>query len=186
MKKFISIALSAVMLISAGAVSAMPVMAASVSSPGSSEVTTRPASETEPVIITVNSNSSTETSYSKSGDQYTFSYTGDGEVIRWEFPNMVEGTDYKIISISADNKNVVIELTESGKQKQVSANAVVKGANTSKDDGDTTDEDDNDNKSDKTKKDTGSTSPATGAGLAGIAMAGAGVAMLTVSKKKKD
>lgn len=183
MRKFISIALSAVMLISAGAVSAMPVMAASVSSPGSSEVTTKPASETQPVIVTVNSNSSTETNYSKEDSKYKFSYTGDGEVIRWEFPNMVEGTDYKIISISADKKDVVIELTESGKQKQVTANAVVKGANSSTDDGDTTD---SDNKSDKTKKDNDSTSPATGAGLAGVAMAGAGVAMLAVSKKKKD
>ena len=54
MKKFISIALSAVMLISAGAISAMPVMAAGVSSPGSSEVTTKPAVDTESVIITVN------------------------------------------------------------------------------------------------------------------------------------
>lgn len=125
MKKFISIALSAVMLISAGAISAMPVMAAPVASPGHSEVTTRPASETEPTIITVNSGNSTKTNYTKSGSQYTFKYNGGGKVTGWEFPGMTEGVDYKLISMSDDKTNVTIELTESGKQKQVKANALV-------------------------------------------------------------
>ncbi len=186
MKKFISIALSAVMLISAGAITAMPVMAATVSSPGGSEVTTKPASETEPVIITVNSNSSADTAYSKDGSKYTFNYTGDKDVVRWEFPNMIEGTDYNIISTSDDMTQIVIELTESGKQKQVVANAVVKGEKTSKDDTDVDDEDDDDSDNSSTKKDSSSTSPATGAAMAGIAMAGTGVAMLALSKKKKD
>ncbi len=188
MKKFISIALSAVMLISAGAITATPVMASTVSSPGRSEVTTKPASETLPVIITVNSNKSAEVSYTKDNAKYTFNYSGDSEVVRWEFPNMVEGTDYTIISTSDDNKQIVIELTESGKQKQVSANAVVKSEKTSKDDTDIDDEDeDDDNDGNSTaKKDKGSTSPATGAAMAGIAMAGTGVAMLALSKKKKD
>lgn len=182
MKKFISIALSAVMLISAGAISAVPVMAATVSSPGQSEVTTKPASETEPVVVTVNSNNSSSASYTKDGSKYTFTYAGSDTVLRWEFPNMVEGTDYNILSTSADKTQIVIELTEAGKQKQVIANAVVKGADTSKDDKDT-DDDSNDN---NTKKDNSNTSPATGAAMAGIAMAGTGVAMLAVSKKKKD
>ncbi len=188
MKKFISIALSAVMLISAGAITAMPVMAATVSSPGKSEVTTLPASESNPVVITVNSNKSPDTSYSKDGSTYTFNYTGDETVVRWEFPNMVEGTDYKIISTSDDKTQIVIELTESGKQKQIVANAVVKGEKTSKDDTDVDDEDDDDDDSDNSsaKKDSSSTSPATGAAMAGIAMAGTGVAMLALSKKKKD
>lgn len=182
MKKFISIALSAVMLISAGAISAMPVMAASVASPGSSEVTTKPASETQPVLVTVNSNSSKSVNYTKDGAKYTFTYSGKGEVIRWEFPNMTEGVDYNILSSASDNTSIVIEFTESGKQKQVSANAVVKGENSDTDDADV----DDNNKDSNTKKDNSNTSPATGAAMAGIAMAGAGVAMLAVSKKKKD
>ena len=128
MKKFISIALSAVMLISAGAISAMPVMAAGVSSPGSSEVTTKPAVDTEPVVITVNSGKSSDVTYTKEDYKYTFSYSGKGEVIDWEFPNMVEGVDYSVLSMSDDNSKIVIELTESGKQKKLVANAVVKNS----------------------------------------------------------
>lgn len=178
MKKFISIALSAVMLISAGAISAMPVMAA-VSSPGSSEVTTKPAVDTEPVIITVNSGKSSDVTYTKEDYKYTFSYSGKGEVIDWEFPNMVEGVDFSVLSMSDDNTKIVIELTESGKQKQLVANAVVKNSTASKEDGEV---DENDTAS----KDNSNTSPATGAAMAGIAMAGTGVALLAISKKRKD
>mgnify|MGYP004456651651 FL=1 len=178
MKKFISIALSAVMLISAGAISAMPVMAA-VSSPGSSEVTTKPAVDTEPVVITVNSGKSSDVTYTKEDYKYTFSYSGKGEVIDWEFPNMVEGVDFSVLSMSDDNTKIVIELTESGKQKQLVANAVVKNSTASKEDGEV---DENDTAS----KDNSNTSPATGAAMAGIAMAGTGVALLAISKKKKD
>lgn len=179
MRKFISIALSAVMLISAGAISAMPVMAATVSSPGSSEVTTKPAVDTEPVVVTVNSGKSKKVGYTKDNYKYTFSYTGKGEVIDWEFPNMVEGVDFSVLSMSKDNSKIVIELTESGKQKQLVANAVVKDSTASKEDGEVDD-------SDAASKDNSNTSPATGAAMAGIAMAGTGVAMLAVSKKKKD
>lgn len=181
MKKFISIALSAVMLISAGAISAMPVMAAGVSSPGSSEVTTKPAVDTEPVIITVNSEKSSDVTYTKEDYKYTFSYSGKGEVIDWEFPDMVEGVDYSVLSMSDDNSKIVIELTESGKQKKLVANAVVKNSTASKEDGEV---DENDN--DTANKDNSNTSPATGAAMAGIAMAGTGVALLAISKKKKD
>ena len=165
MRKFISIALSAVMLISAGAISAMPVMAATVSSPGSSEVTTKPAVDTEPVVVTVNSGKSKKVGYTKDND--------------WEFPNMVEGVDFSVLSMSKDNSKIVIELTESGKQKQLVANAVVKDSTASKEDGEVDD-------SDAATKDNSNTSPATGAAMAGIAMAGTGVAMLAVSRKKKD
>lgn len=178
MKKFISIALSAVMLISAGAISAMPVMAA-VSSPGSSEVTTKPAVDTEPVVITVNSGKSSDVTYTKEDYKYTFSYSGKGEVIDWEFPNMVEGVDYSVLSMSDDNSKIVIELTESGKQKQLVANAVVKNSTASKEDGEV-------DENDAASKDNSNTSPATGAAMAGIAMAGTGVALLAISKKKKD
>ena len=164
MKKFISIALSAVMLISAGAISAMPVMAAGVSSPGSSEVTTKPAVDTEPVIITVNSEKSSDVTYTKEDYKYTFSYSGKGEVIDWEFPNMVEGVDYSVLSMSDDNSKIVIELTESGKQKKLVANAVVKNSTASKEDGEV---DENDN--DTANKDNSNTSPATGAAMAGKA-----------------
>lgn len=179
MKKFISIALSAVMLVSAGTVAAMPVMAAPVVSPGSSEVTTKPAVDSEPVVITVNSGKSKEVGYTKDNYKYTFSYSGKGEVIDWEFPNMVEGVDFSVLSMSKDNNKIVIELTESGKQKQLVANAVVKDSTASKEDGEVDD-------SDAASKDNSNTSPATGAAMAGIAMAGAGVAMLAISKKKKD
>ena len=92
---------------------------------------------------------------------------------------MVEGVDFSVLSMSKDNSKIVIELTESGKQKQLVANAVVKDSTASKEDGEVDD-------SDAAKKDNSNTSPATGAAMAGIAMAGTGVAMLAVSRKKKD
>lgn len=173
MKKLISIALSVIMLISVGAVSAIPAMAG-VSSPGQSEVTTKPLSEREPVIITVNSNKSDEVSYTKDNYKYTFVYSGDSEVTGWEFPGMIEDTDYYILSMSADKTKVVIELTESGINKQVKANALVKDAASESEEEEVTDDDNS------------GTSPATGAAMAGIAIAGAGVAMLAVSKRKND
>ena len=173
MKKLISIALSVIMLISVGAVSAIFVMVG-VSSPGQSEVTTKPLSEREPVIITVNSSKSDEVSYTKDNYKYTFVYSGDSEVTGWEFPGMIEGTDYNILSMSADKTKIVIELTDSGKNKQVKANALVKNA-ASETEEEEVDDDDN-----------SGTSPATGAAMAGIAIAGAGVAMLAVSKRKND
>ena len=173
MKKLISIALSVIMLISVGAVSAITAMAG-VSSPGQSEVTTKPLSEREPVIITVNSNKSDEVSYTKDNYKYTFVYSGDSEVTGWEFPGMIEDVDYYILSMSADKTKVVIELTESGINKQVKANALVKDA-ASETEEEEVDDDDN-----------SGTSPATGAAMAGIAIAGAGVAMLVASKRKND
>lgn len=92
---------------------------------------------------------------------------------------MVEGVDFSVLSMSKDNSKIVIELTESGKQKQLVANAVVKDSTASKEDGEVDD-------SDAATKDNSNTSPATGAAMAGIAMAGTGVAMLAVSRKKKD
>ena len=173
MKKLISIALSVIMLISVGAVSAIPAMAG-VSSPGQSEVTTKPMCEREPVIITVNSSKSEEVSYTKDNFKYTFVYSGDGEITGWEFPGMVEGVDFNILSMSADKTKVVIELTDSGKNKQVKANALVKNAASETEEEEIEDDDNS------------GTSPATGVAMAGIAIAGAGVAMLAASKRKND
>ena len=87
---------------------------------------------------------------------------------------MIEDVDYYILSMSADKTKVVIELTESGINKQVKANALVKDA-ASETEEEEVDDDDN-----------SGTSPATGAAMAGIAIAGAGVAMLAASKRKND
>lgn len=241
MRKFVSVALAAIMVVSSSAI-AVPAMAAYSPGPEITTTTTQ-----QPVHVTVNSSTSSKVNYSKKDNQFTFTYTGNGNVKGWKFEGLTEGKDYKIVSKSEDGKKIVIELTEAGKEKTINADAIVtfdkddkggvqvngkdttsktvsKTVNKNKDTVTYTYKGNktvtgwkfpglkkdvdykivkttknsitikliNGTKSSnvtanaivKAKKDSGSKSPATGASMAGIAVAGAGVAMLAALKKK--
>lgn len=167
MKKFISVLLSVMMMISIGTISVMPVMAATVNSEEPSA----------PIVITgqVNGQVSNDVSYEVSPAdpmEYTFSYTGNEEFLGWAFDGLVEGVDYVVIS--EDGTTITIKLTAAAAGKDVIANALTKSA----------EPEEPEEPEEPAKPDDSGKSPSTGAGLAGIAVAGAGVALLAASKKK--
>lgn len=167
MKKLISVVLSLIMAMSVCAACVIPVMAAdTVLSP--SDTTKRTT-----INVEVNGSTSNDVSYEKDPEndsEITFTYDGDGELIGWEFPGLEEGVDYEIIS--QDGNSITIRLLDD-ELSDVTANAIVKY------DGKTTKA--------TTKKSDKSKSPATGAVTgSGLAVAGAGVAILAALKKKSD
>lgn len=123
MRKFVSVALAAIMVASTSAV-AIPAMAAY--SPSPVITTTQAPVEEKPVQTTVNNNTSSKVNYTKKDDQYKFTYTGGGTATGWKFEGLIEGKDYVIVSKSKDNKEIVIQLTEEGKQKQLNADVTIK------------------------------------------------------------
>lgn len=167
MKKFISVLLSVMMMISVGAISVMPVMAATVSS----------EEPFAPIVITgqVNGNVSNDVSFEVSPAdpmEYTFSYTGNEEFLGWAFEGLVEGADYTVIS--EEGTTITIQLTAAASGKDVIANALTRSAT----------EPEEEEPTKPSKPDDSGKSPSTGAGLAGIAVAGAGIVLLAASKKK--
>ena len=157
MKKLVSILLAVLMVVAVAASSMVAFATDSVVSP-----TKKP----EPTIITeVNGKPSKAVTYTKDGEDpyvYTFTYTGTGKLIGWEFPGMEEGKDYKVIS--RDGNSITIELLTD--QDEVVANAIVEEA--------------------EAQPSPSPVSPQTGAALAGIAAMGAGAAILAISKKRKN
>lgn len=170
MKKIISLVLSLVMAISVGAMATIPAMAKDVVSPHST---------TKAVDISTKVNGSTSKDITFNRDKndenvITFTYNGNGNLTGWEFPGMKEGKDYVVTS--EEGNSITIELIN-GYDGKVVANALVdNGSETTKGNKETT-----------KKTDKKSTSPKTGAvSAAGIAVAGAGVAMLAALKKKSS
>lgn len=165
MKKVLSVILSVMMVFSVFAVSATTVMAAV----GSIESTTKQNT----VIVQVNGQTTTDIVYEKDPadpNKITFTYTGDGELIGWEF-NITEGQEYRVVS--EDGDSITIEIIN-GYDGEVIANAIVKF-----DDGETTKK--------PVKTNGGDKSPKTGvAAASGLAVAGAGAAILAALKKKND
>lgn len=166
MKKFISVILSVMMVLSLGALSVMPVMAATVSS----------EEPVNPGIVSgqVNGQNSNDVTFVISPAnpmEYTFTYGGNYEFLGWEF-NGLETGDYNVVS--ENGKTITIQLTASGANKSFVANAKVNVPTTpttptTPSTGD---------------KDTSGKSPSTGVAIGGIAVAGAGVAMLAALKKR--
>lgn len=166
MKKLISIILSVMMVLSLGALSVMPVMAATVSS----------EEPVNPGIVSgqVNGQNSNDVTFVISPAnpmEYTFTYGGNYEFLGWEF-NGLETGDYNVVS--ENGKTITIQLTASGANKSFVANAKVNVPTTpttptTPSTGD---------------KDTSGKSPSTGVAIGGIAVAGAGVAMLAALKKR--
>lgn len=171
MKKVISIILSVLLIASVTTVYAVPAFAKPVQS---IESTTN--KEKEPDIKgKVNGNPSNDVTWErdpKDPTKITFTYTGNGELVGWEFPGMVEGKDYKVIS--RDGNSITIQLLN-GYSGEVVANAVVKDEN-----GETT-------TSAAPQPNGNSKSPKTGATTAtAVAVAGAGIAVLVAMKKKNE
>ncbi len=163
MKKVISIVLSLVMLIAVNSVAMSAFAAGTVVSPGHIDKITGKVNGEESDDITI---------YQKPGTrEFTFTYTGDGTVIGWEFENMVEGRDYEILSETDNSITIRVFDTYSG---NVVANAIVEY-----------DEEEEDEEV-VTKKNKSKSSPKTGAAAAGVAAMGAGIAILGALKKKED
>ena len=159
MKKLVSILLAVVMVM---AVAASSMVAFAV------DPVVSPTKKPEPTVITqVNGKPSKAVTYTKDSEDpyvYTFTYTGDGKLVGWEFPGMTEGKDYKIVK--RDGNTITIELLHDP-EGDIIANAIVEeGTGTTP-------------SSDKK-------SPKTGAALAGVAAMGAGAAILAISKKRKN
>lgn len=164
MKKFISIIMSIMMVLSLGAITVMPVMAATVSS----------EEPVNPGVVTgqVNGQNSNDVSFVVSPAnpmEFTFTYGGNYEFLGWEF-NGLETGDYTVVS--ENGKTITIQLTASGATKNFVANAKVNAPAPTPTPTPTPDKDDT------------SKSPSTGVAMGGIAVAGAGVAMLAALKKK--
>ena len=163
MKKILSILLAAMLAFSALGATSMMAFAASntVASP---EHTTRDNDK----IGQVNGKVSDDVDYQVDPTDPTkisFTYTGNGDFQDWQFPGMTEGKDYKVISV--DGNTITIQLIN-GYEGDVIGNAIV-------------------NFKGETTKDNKSRSPRTGATMAtGLALAGAGAAVLAAMKKKQD
>lgn len=165
MKKIITILLSLVMLFSVG-LSTTAVMARDpIISP---ETTQR----TITIKVTLNGENSNHTSYNKDKDNpniITFTYTGDGDLIGWDFPEGEEGVDYVILK--QEGNILVIQILPEYKNDRIWANAVDVYPD------DTT-------VPTSVKKDNSNKSPKTGAS-AGIGIMGAGLAILLAARKRK-
>ena len=165
MKKIISVLLSVVMLVSVSVVS-VNAFAETVAS----QQTTKKAITTNGEV---NGSTSNEVKYTPDDNdpaKFTFTYTGTGSLEDWEFPGMVEGVDYQIVS--QDGNSVTIKLLN-GYSGNVTANAIV--------------EDEEEEEETEVEKSNKGKSPKTGATTAtGIAAAGAGAAILLALRKKED
>lgn len=163
MKKFISVVISIIVAVSAMTMATVPALAA---------VSPQSTTHARVISLEVNGSASTDVTYlpdSSDPSKVTFKYTGKYELEGWEFPGFVEGVDYDIISQDGDSITIVVYDEEA----DIVANALVnKTEETTKKPG---------------KTDDGPTSPDTGVvTAAGIAVAGAGVAILAALKKDKD
>lgn len=167
-EKILSILLAAMLAFSALGATSMMAFAASntVASP---EHTTRDNDK----IGQVNGKVSDDVDYQVDPTDPTkisFTYTGNGDFQNWQFPGMTEGKDYKVISV--DGNTITIQLIN-GYEGDVIGNAIVnfQGETTTKR---------------APRKDNKSNSPKTGATMAtGLALAGAGAAVLAAMKKNR-
>lgn len=177
MKKLLSLVLAAIMAVSAFAVSVIPAMAADTVNSPSATVIVSPVTQVNGV-----SNSADITFTQSIDDPYcvSFTYTGKGVLKDWEYNletlGFVEGTDYTV-SESEDGVLTITFITQDAKDAleadKVVVNAVVDMTGVT---------DTNADKNDSSKSpDTGI---ATSAVAGGIALAAAGLAV--ISAKKKD
>lgn len=175
MKKLLSVLLAAIMSVSVMAVAAVPAFA--VPSPTGS--TAAPKGPITEVNGSVNDKDITFTPDANDSNTIIFDYTGEGTLIGWEENlndlGLVEGTDYTK-SENPDGTLTITFITDKAQQAynngSVVVNALVKFASTTT----------------SAKKDDSSKSPSTGfttSVVAGsIAVAGAGVAVLSAIKKR--
>lgn len=178
MKKLLSIVLTAIMAVTVFTASVVPAFAADFLSPSATT-----AKEKGPITTVNGATNTTDITYtpdSTDSNKITFTYTGDGTLIGWDTNldalGFVEGQDYTITENKDGTLTIefvspdAIEALESG---EVSVDAQVKLAATT---------------AAASKKNDSSKSPATGAVSAvvagSVAVACAGVAVLSATKKK--
>lgn len=166
MKKIITILLSIAMLFSVG----MGTTVAMAKDPIISPETT---AKTIIIKVTLNGETSHNTSYDRDKNNpniITFTYTGSGQLVGWDFPDGEEGVDFEIIS--QEGNSITIKVLPNYKGERIWANAIDEFS------------EDETKQSTTVKKDNGTKSPKTGA-TAGIGLAGAGLAILLATKKRK-
>lgn len=162
MKKIISIVMSVIMMIAALSV-CTTAFAEKVNS-----VETTAKSVT--VTVTLNGQDSPDTEYKTDKNDpgvITFTYTGGGELIGWEFPNAVEGVDYVIVS--RDGDSITVKIINYDKNDNFWANAIDKYGKTTE--------------KVSVKKDESHKSPKTGA-VSALGFVAAGCGLLVIAKKK--
>lgn len=174
MKKLLSVLLATMMAFAAVTVTTISAFAAdtSVASPETTVVTIEK-------IGYVNGAPSKLVTYSADENDptcITFTYTGTGRLIGWEFPELTEDKEYEVVS--EEGNSITVQLIN-GYTGRVIANAIVEENGTTGASEETTAEETT------AKKSESSESPATGsAAAAGIALAGAGAAVLIALRKK--
>lgn len=172
MKKLISVLLSIMMIVAVGAVSVVPAMAAN-----SSNITVGSGDQTFTASGAVNGQPTTSDVTIKVSDsdsyEVRFDYVGKDEFLRWEIVGLEEG-EYTIVKKEGTTLIIKVNPSVAESKREFTANAITKKSANS---GSTT-------KPSTGNTDKSGTSPSTGASVAGVAVAGAGVALLTALKKK--
>lgn len=167
MKKLISVLLSIMMVVAVGAMSVVPAMAAN------SNITVGSGDQTFTASGAVNGQPTTSDVTIKVSDsdsyEVRFDYVGKDEFLRWEIVGLEEG-EYTIVKKEGTTLIIKVDPSVAATKREFTANAITKkSANSGSTTGNT---------------DKSGTSPSTGASVAGVAVAGAGVALLTALKKK--
>ena len=172
MKKLISVLLSIMMVVAVGAMSVVPAMAAN-----SSNITVGSGDQTFTASCAVNGHPTTSDVTIKVSDtasyEVRFDYVGKEEFLRWEIIGLEEG-EYTIVKKEGTTLIIKVNPSVAEAKREFTANAITKKSANS---GSTT-------KPSTGNTDKRGTSPSTGASVAGVAVAGAGVALLTALKKK--
>ena len=174
MKKLLSVVLSVIIAVCACTAFAVPALAFSINSPGGRVEHV----VNDPLVNNRKSNQVNGNSVAPGSNVVTFTYTGDGDFKGWQLVdkngNIIELSEndpsYRIVS--NDGKTLTLEILDWDKWESpdgYTVSAVTAGEGTSGD------------------KDSGSKSPGTGAvsvAFASMAAAGAGVAILGLTKKR--
>lgn len=172
MKKLVSVLLSIMMIVAVGAMSVVPAMAAN-----SSNITVGSGDQTFTASGAVNGQLTTSDVTIKVSDsdsyEVRFDYVGKDEFLRWEIIGLEEG-EYTIVKKEGTTLIIKVNPSVAEAKREFTANAITKKSANS---GSTT-------KPSTGNTDKSGTSPSTGASVAGVAVAGAGVALLTALKKK--
>lgn len=167
MKKLVSVLLSIMMVVAVGAMSVVPAMAATSNitvGSGDQKFTASGAVNGQPTTSDVTIKVSDSDSY-----EVRFDYVGKDEFLRWEIVGLEEG-EYTIVKKEGTTLIIKVNPSVAEAKREFTANAITKkSANSGSTTGNT---------------DKSGTSPSTGASVAGVAVAGAGVALLTALKKK--
>lgn len=168
MKKLVSVLLSIMMVVAVGAMSIVPAMAAT-----SSNITVGSGDQTFTASGAVNGQLTTSDVTIKVSDsdsyEVRFDYVGKDEFIGWEIIGLEEG-EYTIVKKEGTTLIIKVDPSVAATKREFTANAITKkSANSGSTTGNT---------------DKSGTSPSTGASVASVAVAGAGVALLTALKKK--